>query len=444
MKKVVVSSSEDESPKKQDTKQSSKLKSGPANKVRSCPPSEANASLMIYQKEGIPFDPKEEYIVIEEELSEEDRKPRGRKREKTVIKEYDGPSRSLSPLDFRSYPRRAHSAAERQEEAPRKSMHPPKPRQTERSRQHSPSSEYTRAEVSTRRYDHEYEEAVSKKVPIYFVDEVKYDKPVTVSSGYHREHEEEIHPRKIPLRYVEGSVVYENSSKSRESYRKEEETGTSPVQYVEEIVYVRPAGSSTVSHRSYHDRQHSGQAGSLRYTTEEVETFSRGLASLESTIDERSNSIRDHPRPEYASRRRDSYDSSRSSERRRRRRRDYVTPKKTWEAPYPAEEEDVVVTEKFESRIPRPQPHDEAERRRREYVDRTTLYARDQSQRFARDDAARYFREDWERVDAMAKQRRPESIASSRQRPRRPSLAESYDYTISRGEPIFPNARFQC
>ncbi|CZR54240.1 uncharacterized protein PAC_04123 [Phialocephala subalpina] len=425
-KKVVVSSSEDESPKKEN-KQSRKPTSGPAKK-----------------KEGVPFDPKEDYIVVEEEVSEEDRKPRGRRREKTVVEEYDGPSRSLSPLDPRSYPRRAHSAAERQEQAPRKHMRPSRSRENEHRRQRSPSTEYTRVEIPSR-HDDECEEVVyPKTVPIHFVDEVKYDRPVKVSRGYHKEHEEDIYHGKLPVRYIEGSVVYESpAGRSREPHREHEEEihqRARPVQYVE-VVYEKPAGSSTGSH---HEHRRRGYARARDSMVDEVETFRRGLASLGSTIEGRTNSTRDHPHPEYASQGRDSYDSSRSSERRRRRRREPVPPTQTWQAPYPAEEDEViVVTERREYRRPsREQPHDEAERRRQEYVDMTTLSARDQTRRFEREDAARYFQEDWERVDpgpeprAMAKQRRAESNAGVREKQRKPSLAESYDYTISRGKNI--------
>ncbi|KUJ11234.1 uncharacterized protein LY89DRAFT_674570 [Mollisia scopiformis] len=400
-KKVVVeSSSEAESPKSKAGKQQSRPK--PAKKASHSWPLEVSL-LTLPQTEGIPFDPKEDYIVVEEEISDDDRWLRGRKREKILVEEYDGPSRPPSSLDSRAFPRRAHSAAERQDryQNAKKPGRRPKVQPTEQPRRRSPSREYTRAEFASSHHDREFEKVVyPKNIPVHFVEEVKYDEPVEVSEGYHRAHEDDILYRTIPAHVVE------------------------------EVLEKRPAG---VSRQGPRDHPQSRNPRAHEYIVEEAESVGRPNPSLEPAFHERSTSIREPTNREHTFRDQSS-NGSHSSEARRRRRRERAAP---WEAPHvinpQIDSEVVVVTERYEYRRPR---NDEENRRRQERVDRTTLEARDQAQGFSHEDAARYFVDDWDRAEAPQPQTTVEHPRRSYRRDtlRQPSLssAESYEYTISR------------
>lgn len=334
-----------------------------------------------------------------------------------MVEEYNGPNHPFSPSNSLLFPRRAHSAAERQDRSqiPRKPIRPPKIRETEQHRHRSPSIEYSYVEAHSKQRDVEYEEAVyPRKIPIHFVDEVKYDRPVTVSRGYHREHEEDIHPRKVP------------------------------VHFVQEVVYEKPVAGPRESYGEQQDRSHTR---SQEYTVEEAETVSRGAPS-QLGFDDRSIWAWEQSHRGYDFNDHGSNDSGRSSEARHRRRRERARPTMPpWEAPHiihpEQEDEVVVVTERYEYRRPsRQQVDDESDRRRQEYVDRIALNSRDPSQGFSPEDAARYFQDDWARSEpepqppVMMQQRRP---TYRNQRPQQSSLSgseRSYEYTI-RGKGLF-------
>lgn len=340
--------------------------------------------------EGISFDPREDYIVVEEEISEDESRTRGRTREKVVVEEYEGPSRPAASHDSRNFPRRAHSAAERQDRYQNepKYVRRQKDQRTENRRHRSPSVDYITVEVPSKGSSvGQGEVKYPKKVPIHFVEEVRYDKPVQVSRSYSRARKE-------------GSVSSEISD------------------IVVETVYERP--KSKGPQNAWMNNQLSRRP--REYTIEEVESVGRDPPRHEATFQDMS-----------------SCSSSRSSEARQRRRRERAEPKMApWEAPHvidPQTDADVVVvTERFEYRRPQ---HDEANRRRQEQVDKTTLEARSHSKGFSAEDASKYFEDDWAGVESV-----PQTTA---QRPRRSyrrdrspastlSDAESYDYTISRGD----------
>jgi hypothetical protein len=399
-------------PKPKHSNEKQKLESAPPRKVGSHKIFLVYNIANIFQQEGISFDPRENYIVVEEEISEEEPKPRGRKREKIIVEEYDGPNRPPSPSDSRAYPRRAHSAAEKQEIAHATQA------QVKHHRRRPPSSGYTRVEVPSRYYDAEYGEVVGlKESSADFIEEVKYEGPVPVTRGHHKENESQ-YPRKIPVRYVEG--VRKPVRKTAEPHQEEQPGGHSRFQ---------------------------------EYIVEEAESVSTGSRNRHYPLDERSTSTREHPDWEHAHHDHSSL-GSRSTEARRRRRRERIIPEvQPWEASHiidPETTADVIlVTERYEYRKPR---HNEETRRTQEYVDRTqeyidrtTLDAHHEPRRFSPDDAARYFNDDWAASEIRShtqppvRQPAPRRQSHRKDRMREPSLSSetSYDYTISRGKDLF-------
>lgn len=326
------------------------------------------------------------------------------------MEEYDGPSRPHSPLHQRAQPRRAHSAAERQELA-----HITKAR--DKHQRGSPSVEYARFEATSSHNDADYHDVVRPKSSVIsFIDEIRYEGPVPVTRGPQRENEP-TYPRKIPVRYVEG--VRKPAARAGEPHKEEQ--------------FKEPSRA--------HD-----------YTVEEAESVSARSHGHHDTFDVRSTSTHEHPDWERAARDHSSF-SSRSSEARRRRRRERVVPEvQPWEAPHDidldTDADVVVVTERYEYR--RPQHNEESRRaqeyvdRTQEYVDRTTLDAHREPQKFSADDAARYFNNDWAGPEPIqpppAPIRRPappiarQSFRRDRIREPSPDSESSYDYTISRGK----------
>jgi len=283
--------------------------------------------------------PSEEYIIVEEEISEEERpRPRGRVRERVVeqieVNRYSQPRQSSK----RSTSRPAS------QKIPRKPVRPAKIKETvvrETIRRRSPSVEHDYIEME--RKDREERETYPRKVPVHFYDDTLHERA----------------PSLINYR--------ENGGRERGSSGKEYS-----VEEVDTTCHPPSARS--------HYREQSKHAGQ-EYIVEEV-------------VD------RPGPSKEYYSER-DSL-SIRAEEARQRRRRERNAPSTApWEAPHvihPTGNEDViVVTERYEYR-PKKQGNVEESRRRQEYIDRATM-DRHQGNQFEMEEAARYYHEDWSRTE---------------------------------------------
>ncbi|PVH84310.1 hypothetical protein DL98DRAFT_569259 [Cadophora sp. DSE1049] len=304
--------------------------------------------------------PSEDYIVVEEEWSDHEREPRGRSYSRTS-REHDAPRRPLSPMasQLSAPPSRSRSYVRpsRQEHS-NKGLHPIEIHEAFREtvRPRSPHIQYRYVEVVPSQVSFERDEpSYPRKVPIRFVDEVVYEKPVS------------------PKRYQYQERDRERASSSK-AYSVEE-----------------PESVARSHHARVDDFDGDGSVRgppSSRYDTFEVrEASSRGPPSRENSFEVP-----------------DTMSSMRSSDARRRRKRERAPPGspdfRPWEEPHvihpDSDDEVVVVTETFEYR--KKKQADGEERRRQEYIDRATLSPRKNYQ-FSGEEAARYYHDDWSRAE---------------------------------------------
>ncbi len=136
--------------------------------------------------------PSEEYIIVEEEFSDEElRRPssRGRARERVVVEEFEVERRPLSPRNRQSSRTRPQSTSRKEKFGiPRKPVRPPKIRETVTRgcvRRRSPSIEYRVVEtVPTSRVVEDRVETYPGKVPVHFYDDLVHES-APLPSQYH-------------------------------------------------------------------------------------------------------------------------------------------------------------------------------------------------------------------------------------------------------------------
>ena len=293
---------------------------------------------LIQSQKEAKRDPPEEYIIVEEEISEEEiPRQRGRVRERVV---------ETIEVDRYSQPRQSSKRSTSRpatQKIPRKPVRPAKIKETvvrETIRRRSPSVEYDYVETERKGHVEEERERYPRKVPVHFYDDVAKDQRTPSLANY-----------------------------------RERERGSSGKAYsVEEAETASQAPSARTHYReqSKHARQ--------EYIIEEVEVNRPG------------------PSKEYY----EDTLSMRAEEARNRQRRERNAPSTApWDAPHvihPTGNEDViVVTERYEYR-PKKQGNVEESRRRQEYVDRATM-DRHRENQFEMEEAARYYHEDWSRAE---------------------------------------------
>lgn len=353
----------------------------------------------------------EDYIVVEEELSDRERQPRGRSHSR-VSRGSDGPRRPLSPLASQlSAPRsRSESYARPSRRDFQENMsHPIEVHEAFREsvRPRSPHIQYRYVEVVPSQVSFERNEPTySRRPPSQFVDEIVYEKPVSPKHSHYQ-------------------------------HRDRERASSSKAYSVEE------PESITRSHRArVEDYEEDASVRDSRYDTFEVrEASTRGPPSRENSFEVP-----------------DTMSSMRSGEARRRRKRERAPPWITdflpWEEPHVihpySDDEVVVVTETFEYRKKK-QAEDEEERRRQEYIDRATLSPRTNYQ-FSSEEAARYYHDDWSRAEPefvllslVGKPYQPYQPAKAKKGYRRDRHPDSevteseasYDYGMSGMHPVF-------
>ncbi|KAE9373141.1 hypothetical protein N431DRAFT_534360 [Stipitochalara longipes BDJ] len=351
--------------------------------------------------------PSEEYIIVEEEISEEETpRPRGRVRERVVEK-----------IEVDRYPSRPRQSSQRSKsrqpshKIPRKPVRSAKIRETvvrENIRRRSPSIEYDYVETERKAPVEERVEAYPRKVPIHFYDD-------------------NVHEQRAP-----SNVEYrENGTRERGSSGKEYS-----VEEVETVSHV-PSSRAHYREQSNHERGQPQQG----YIIEEVEVADQPGPRKEYYVERK---VVTEPPQRNCREEREIPLFIRAEEARRRRRRERNAPSTApWEAPHvihPTENEDViVVTERYEYR-PKKQGSSEESRRRQEYVDRATM-DRHQANQFEIDEAARYYHDDWSRAEpnyGREPLRRMEQHERSyrRDRPRDVELSDSeasYEYRIGQG-----------
>ncbi|KAN0098843.1 hypothetical protein V8E51_014506 [Hyaloscypha variabilis] len=351
--------------------------------------------------------PSEEYIIVEEKISEEETpQPRGRVRERIVeefeIKRYPSRSRQSS---------RRSTSQQASNKIPRKPVRPSKVKETvirETVRHRSPPIEYDYVETE-------------RKAPV-------------------AEERIETYPRKVPVNFYD-DIAQEQRAASVVSHREHgtRDRGSSGKEYsVEEV----DTASQVPSARTrYREESRKGRGRPRKeYIIEEIEIVERPAPSR--AYYEEREVVRDQPAQENHETR-DSL-SIRAEEARQRRRRERNAPTTApWDAPHvihpTGNEEVIVVTERYEYR-PKKQGNAEESRRRQEFVDRATM-DRHQANQFEMEEAARYYHEDWSRPEpdyGREPLRRMEHHERSyrRDRPRDAELSDSeasYEYRTGQG-----------
>ncbi|CZT45727.1 uncharacterized protein RSE6_06062 [Rhynchosporium secalis] len=314
---------------------------GPLSEPKACQP-----KLSPPKQATVEQVPTDEYIIVEEEISDHKPQPRGRSK-RPVPKEYESRRRPLSPMTSQLSIVRSNSdpyGRPVRRENLRNVEHPVEIHEAFRDkvRRRSPNTQFRFVEVLQ---DHDEVDGKDLLYPrgVHLVDEA-YEKP-------------------------EGSRQYQKADRAHGR--------TSPYQaYIVEESESTYGGRRVVSQSSEQDGY------------EAYEESSRGPPSRHQSFENPNN-----------------LSSMVSSEARRRRKRERAPPtdldSRPWDQPHvirpEKNDEVIVVTETFLYRKKK-LAQDEEERRKQEYIDRATMSPRKTSG-FSTEEAADYYSEDWSRPE---------------------------------------------